>query len=513
METNEQLRHLLRREVAIEVSGICKSFPGVRALEDVSLQLAPGEIHGLVGENGAGKSTLVNIIAGVDHADAGQIAIYGEQFDHYDDRVADRMGVRVVHQERSLSPNLTVAENIFAGNPPTHFRWIVDRRARDRKVIELLQLLKADISPNTLAGELSSAEQQLVEIAKGLSHQTKLLVLDEPTAALTIAETEQLFAVVRTLAAQGVAVLYISHRLHEIFELVDRVTVLRDGKVTATKAIGEVDEGSLIRFMIGRELRAVRHLRTSKMESKPLLVVRNLKSNPHVKDVTFSVSPGEIVCLAGLIGAGRSEVCETIFGFRKRHGGTVAIDGVTHSKMSPNKAMTLGVGFVPEDRKDGGLFLDFSIRSNMMSTNIESVAHHGILRPDLADDLALRFVDELHIVTPDVHQLAGNLSGGNQQKVLLAKWLARQPRLLMVDEPTRGVDVGAREDIYRILRGLAENDTAVLVVSSDLPEVLAIADRIVVLAEGVSTGELFGDSTEEDILALATPQKSGGGAQ
>jgi len=511
METDVQSPRGSGDEVVIDVSRVSKSFPGVLALSDVSIRLAKGEIHGLVGENGAGKSTLVNIIAGIHQADSGAIAIRGEHIEHYDNRIASRMGVSVVHQERSLSPNLTVAENIFGGSPPTHFRWIVDRRTRDRKVVELLQLLNANIAPNTLAGELSSAEQQLVEIAKGLSRETRLLVLDEPTAALTVTETEQLFAVVRTLAAQGVAVLYISHRLHEIFELADRVTVLRDGKVTATKSVGEVDEQSLIRFMIGRELHEVRHRRVPKTSANPLLVVEHLKSSPHVKDVTFSVNPGEIVCLAGLIGAGRSEVCETIFGFRSRHGGVVSIDGVPHAQMSPNKAMALGVGFVPEDRKDGGLFLNLSVRSNMMSTNIESVARHGIVRADLADDLALRFVDELHIVTPDVHQLVGNLSGGNQQKVLLAKWLARQPRLLMVDEPTRGVDVGAREDIYRILRELADNGTAVLAVSSELPEVLAIADRIVVLAEGVSTGELTGETTEEEILALATPRINEGG--
>jgi ribose transport system ATP-binding protein/rhamnose transport system ATP-binding protein len=493
----------------LSLRGVSKSFPGVQALADVSLELAPGEIHALVGENGAGKSTLMKIIAGVESPDQGTITLDGQALHALDERAAVAAGIGMVHQERSLVPTLSVAENVFAGRQPLRrSRLGIDWRAMRAATSALFDQLQSSIDPGATVGLLSPAEQQMVEIAKALSHDLGVLILDEPTAALSLAETRHLFDVTRRLASAGTSVIYISHRLAEVFELSDAVTVLKDGRRTGGGPTSEFDEAKLIRLMVGRELtleRAVRH-HAHVAGDAPVLRVTHVAAPPKVVDASFDVHAGEIVCLAGLIGAGRTELCEAIFGARRRTAGTIELNGERHAPRSPADARNAAIGMVPEDRKDSGLFLGMSIAENVAAANLGAVSPHGVVRRANVRALAETYVERLRIATPGVDQSVGNLSGGNQQKVLLAKWLANRPKLLIVDEPTRGVDVGARSDIYAVLRELADSGIALLVVSSDLPEVLTLADRVVVMAEGRVTGEVAGDDADEEtILRLASP--------
>ncbi|MBV9811711.1 MAG: sugar ABC transporter ATP-binding protein [Acetobacteraceae bacterium] len=486
----------------LSVRGLGKTFPGVRALDDVSLEVAPGEVHALLGENGAGKSTLGKIVAGVYAADAGEIRLDGAKLDAADEADAAARGIGIVHQEGSLVPQLSIAENIFAGRPPTSAFGRLDRRAMRARADAILRDLGLAIDARTRVGQLSPAQAQVVEIAKALSRPLRLLILDEPTAALTLTETDRLFDAIRRVASSGVAVIYVSHRLAEIFRISQRVTVLKDGRVTGTRATAATTEDELIRLMIGRDV----HL--GRAPPAPIgdavLQARALRA-PAVAHADLVVRRGEIVCLAGLIGAGRSELCETLFGARPLNGGAITVNGRAYLPAGPWDAMAAGIGMVPEDRKDGGLFLGMDVAANIAATVLGEVSRAGIVSRTRADALAQRFVRELRIATPSVRQHVGNLSGGNQQKVLLAKWLAARPALLIVDEPTRGVDVGSRAEIYRLLRELARDGLALLVVSSDLPEVLALADRIVVMADGRTVGELPGDgATEEAVLRLAT---------
>jgi ribose transport system ATP-binding protein/rhamnose transport system ATP-binding protein len=482
----------------------------VKALESVSFEVFPGEVHALVGENGAGKSTLMRLIAGVEAPDAGTIYLDGNQLFQLDESQAGKRGIGMVHQERSLVPGLSIAENVFAARQPTKWFGGVDWASMERRTRELLQELRTDLDPKLLVELLSPAQQQLVEIAKALSYQLRLLILDEPTAALTITETEHLFTVIRHLAQQGVAVIYISHRLAEVFKIAQRITVLKDGCVTGEREISAVTEADLIRLMVGRELSFQPETRRVSSDAPIILQVEDVAAPPIVKHASLSVRAGEIVCLAGLVGAGRTELCEAIFGSRPRTQGRILIAGKELVAKHPGDAKVNGIGMVPEDRKDDGLFLEMSLTNNIISTNLDMVSQGGVLSRNRSKELATSFVKSLHIATPSVDQIIVNLSGGNQQKVLLAKWFARQPRLLIVDEPTRGVDVGARADIYAVLRDFAAHGTALLVVSSDMLEVLALAHRIVVMAEGRTVGELdAAQATETAILELASPDTAG----
>jgi ribose transport system ATP-binding protein/rhamnose transport system ATP-binding protein len=486
------------------VKGLGKSFPGVQALQQVSLTVAPGEIHALLGENGAGKSTLGKIIAGVYSADDGSVELDGRALGRIDEKDAHDLGIGIVHQEGSLVGQLSVAENVFAGRQPKRSFGRMDRKAMNRQAADLIGRLGVAIDPRRLVEDLSPAEAQVVEIAKCLSRDLKVLILDEPTAALTLTETEKLFAIVRTLAREGVSVIYVSHRLAEIFALCHRVTVLKDGRLVGTAEVASVTPQDLIRMMVGREVRLDRA--TSRREAGPVVLeATSVSAPPVVRDMSLTVRAGEIVCLAGLIGAGRSEFCETIFGLRRRTGGTVTLAGAPFLAKEPTDAIRAGIGMVPEDRKHAGLFLEMTLRDNITAVIARSLTNGMLASFQKAEDVARRFIDELKIATPSTDQLVGNLSGGNQQKVLIAKWLATRPKLLIVDEPTRGVDVGARAEIYRLLRSLADQGVALVVVSSDLPEVLTLADRIVVMADGQLAGDLPGEgATEEAILSLAT---------
>ena len=480
-----------------------KAFPGVVALTDVSLTVSPGEIHAVLGENGAGKSTLGKIVGGVYQRDAGSVELDGEPLEGLDEAAAGRLGIAIVHQEGSLVPQLSIAENIFAGRQPTRWAGVVDRGEMARRTIALLADLGVTLDPWTRVRHLSTAQAQVVEIAKALSRDLRLLILDEPTSALTLTEAARLFMIVRRLKANGVSTIYVSHRLAEIFELCDRVTVLKDGRVTGTRAVAETDQNELIRLMVGRDVAFDREAASAPGEI--VLEVVGVSAPPFVREASIAVRRGEIVCLAGLIGSGRSEVCETIFGVRKPRTGVIRLNGKPVRWTGPWDAMRAGIGMVPEDRKEAGLFLTKSVADNIAAAVLPKVSPNGVMSDRAMASLAAEYVRELKIATPSIRQAVGNLSGGNQQKVLLAKWLAPAPDLLIVDEPTRGVDVGARAEIYRLLRDLKGRGLALLVVSSDLPEVLTLADRIIVMADGRTVGEIDGATAdEESVLRLAT---------
>ncbi|WP_206105518.1 sugar ABC transporter ATP-binding protein [Paenibacillus thalictri] len=475
-------------------------------MNQVSFELQPGEVHALCGENGAGKSTLMRIIAGVEHPDDGELSLDGVPITHFDEHKANVLGIGMVHQERSLVPGLSIAENIFAARQPLNRFGLIDKKKMNQRGAELLSALKLEVDPTRLVSTLSPAQQQMVEIAKALSHDLKLLILDEPSAALTIAETEDLFEVIRQLTRQGVSIVYISHRLAEVFTISDRVTVMKDGEVTGTFNTNSVTEDQLIKMMVGRELTMEQDLRRVQENAEVVLEVSELRSAPAVQNASLQVRAGEIVCLAGLVGAGRTELCEALFGVREYTRGEIVMNGTALRMKSPSDAMKYGMGMVPEDRKEGGLFLEMSIMENIVSSNLSLVSSGAIVSSSKSKALSKLFVDKLRIATPSVSQKTVNLSGGNQQKVLLSKWLARKPKLLIIDEPTKGVDVGARSDIYAVLRELAASGIALLVVSSDLPEVLSLAHRIVVMSEGRTVGELdASEATELSILKLASP--------
>jgi len=491
--------------VRLSIRNVVKAFPGVRAVDDVSLDVRRGEVHALIGENGAGKSTLMHLVAGVYQPDSGTIELDGVSTAGLSEQGAADAGIAMVFQERSLVGALSVADNIYAGRQPTNRLGVIRRGPMHEGARRILSDLEVDIDPRTPVSHLSSGQQQMVEIAKGLSHELKLLILDEPTSSLTLTESRHLFRVIRRLAAQGVAIIYVSHRMSEIFEISDRVTVLKDGRVTGDCDTASSTHESLIAMMVGRELSFSPDPRRAPADAGIALEVRELSAD-RVVSASFSLRYGEIVCLAGLLGAGRTEVCEAIFGVRPITGGSVRVDGQELRPRSPADSMAAGISMLPEDRKEGGLFIDFSVVDNVVAANLEAYTHGGLLsRPEMRR-VAESYVDTLRIATPNIRREVRNLSGGNQQKVLLAKWLARDPRILIVDEPTRGVDVGSKADIYRILRELAAKGMALLVVSSDMLEVLALAHRIVVMCEGRVAGEIdAATATEIAILELAAP--------
>ena len=494
----------------LALRNIVKTFPGVRAVDDVSFEVERGEVHALIGENGAGKSTLMHLVAGVYQPDSGTIELDGQSIVGRNEQATADAGIAMVFQERSLVGALSVAENIYAGRQPANRFGLIKRGPMLEGARRILKDLDVDIDPLATVGELSPGQQQMVEIAKGLSHDLKLIILDEPSSSLTIGETRHLFRVIRKLASEDIAIVYVSHRMAEIFEISDRVTVLKDGRVTGVRRTAEVTHQDLIGLMVGRELSFEPDPRRAPADARVALQLAHLSAQ-RVADATFTLRYGEIVCLAGLLGAGRTETCEAIFGARPILGGSLKVDDRDMRPASPADSMAAGISMLPEDRKDGGLFMDFSIEANMAAANLEAYTHRGLLSRSEMRAMARSFVSDLRVATPDIDRDVRALSGGNQQKVLLAKWLARKPRILIVDEPTRGVDVGSKAEIYRILRDLADQGLALLVVSSDMPEVLALAHRIVVMAEGRVAGELDAkDATEARILELASPQAGTG---
>jgi ABC-type sugar transport system ATPase subunit len=492
----------------LAVRNVVKTFPGVRAVDDVSFEVMRGEVHALIGENGAGKSTLMHLVAGVYQPDSGSIELDGHSLVGMNEQAAAEAGIAMVFQERSLVGALSVAENIYAGRQPSNALGVIRRAPMYEGARRILKDLEVELDPRISVAQLSPGQQQMVEIAKGLSHELKLIILDEPTSSLTIGEARHLFRVIRRLAEQGISIVYVSHRMAEVFEISNRVTVLKDGRVTGVRNTADVSHNELISLMVGRELSFERDPRRAPKDAGMALELNKIAADG-VSEATFALRYGEILCLAGLLGAGRTETCEAIFGARPIHSGTLKVEGRELKPKSPADSMAAGISMLPEDRKESGLFMDFTIVANAAAANLDAYTHSGLLSDAEMRAMSRTFVDRLRVATPSIDREVRNLSGGNQQKVLLAKWLARQPRILIVDEPTRGVDVGSKADIYRILRDLAAGGMALLVISSDLPEVLALAHRIIVMCESRVAGELdAGNATEVAILDLAAP-KSG----
>ena len=493
-------------EFILTARGITKLFPGVCALNNVDLQVRRGEVHAVVGENGAGKSTLMLVLGGIYRPDTGEIFVDDQkvQFDSAHD--ANQKGIGVVYQELSLAQNLSVAENIFANRQPVLALNLIDQKVLYKQAEEMLALANADsIKPDMLVKDLSVANQQVVEILKAMSFNPKVLILDEPTSSLTSTEVNQLFKNIKRLKEQGVAIIYISHHLQELFEIADMVTILRDGTRVYTGPLNEVDEEFIITKMVGRKIENIYGQRKENEKiGKKLFEVKNFNRKGAFQDISFHINSGEIVGFAGLVGAGRTEVGRAIFGAEPPDSGTVFMNGEELRIRNPNQAIAHHIGYMTEDRKAQGLYLNFVLAVNLIANRLHDFSSLGFIKHRAVEENANAAVKEFKIVTPGINQVVNNLSGGNQQKVLLGAWFGIKPRLLIVDEPTRGVDVGARSEIYELLRRLASTGIAVMVISSDLPEILGISDRIYVMKDGGISGELSRDeATEDKVLTLA----------
>ncbi|RFC68908.1 MULTISPECIES: sugar ABC transporter ATP-binding protein [Mesorhizobium] len=503
----------------LEAVKVSKSFGGIAALTDVDFALRPGEIHALMGENGAGKSTLMKILSGVHTSYEGEIRINGRPMQFASIRQAEQAGIAIIHQELNLVPELSVADNIFLGREPRIAGLIVDKRAARKAARELLGRLGIELDPDARVGGLRMGEQQLVEIAKALSLSARILIMDEPTSALSPSECERLFRIVRQLASQGVAIVYISHRLDEVMELADRVTVFRDGRHVLTRDMSGMTQDDIIAAMVGRNLLSA-NIGKAEIHKSPVLSVRDLTlSIPHrrewrevLKGVSFDLHPGEILGIGGLLGSGRTEILESIFGSTEgRVGGEIFVDGERVHFASPRDARRKGLALVTEDRKSEGLHLHASIKDNVALPVLARLSKFGLRAFGEEAKLASGAVKSLGIRCAGTDQPAGSLSGGNQQKVVIGKWLATRPRILLLDEPTRGIDVGAKREIYDLIFRLARDEKiAVAVVSSEMPELLLLSDRILVMAEGRQRGTLTReDATEQRVMQLAAPHASG----
>lgn len=486
----------------LSVKGIVKRFPGVVALKGVDFDVKKGEVHALCGENGAGKSTLMSILAGVYKQDEGDIFLNGEKVSIDSQKNANDMGISIVYQERSLVNGMNVAENIFAARQPTKKLSLINWKKLYKESEDLLTELNIKVDPRTMLGALSPAMQQMVEIAKALSLRPNVLILDEPTATISEKEVGALFKLIEKLKNDGMAIIYISHRLSEIFKIADRITVFKDGRYIETADVSEVDNNWLVNRMVGRDLLLTREERS--VPDDIILEGRNLTSSLF-KDVSFKLKRGEILGFSGLAGAGRTEVFRALFGKDPLDSGEVIFNGQKVRIRRPDDAIRIGIGYMPEDRKEQGLFLNMSIAQNMVSACINRFSSFISINTPKINRVVEEYKEKLNIMTPSIEQKVVNLSGGNQQKVLLAKWMIVHPEVLIVDEPTRGVDVGAKSEIYALLREMANNGMSIIFISSELPEVLALSDRMYVMYEGRITGEVNGkEASEEGLMAYAS---------
>lgn len=492
-------------ETAIEICGVTKGFPGVQALRGVTFSVRKGEIHAVVGENGAGKSTLMKILAGAQAPDGGTVSLFGKDVREFTPDAARRAGVAIIYQEFNLIPNLSIAGNVSLGREPHRLGWL--RRGEElRRAKRVLEELGMTASPRRLVGRLSVADQQLVEIAKALSEDASILIMDEPASALSIDERERLFGIVLRLREKGMSILYVSHHLDEVFRLADRVTVLKDGELVVTKDAAATDRNEIITCMVGRKLDQVFPRRAAQV-GPAVLAARHLEAAPRVADASFELHRGEILGLYGLVGAGRTELCQALFGSRRSRG-TIELKGRSVRIRSPHAAIRRRIAFLTEDRKREGLVLGLSVRENLALPSLRRRQRGSLIRTRDERTVVDRVIGLLGIRTPDAESLVVQLSGGNQQKVVIGKWLLTEPDILICDEPTRGIDVGSKAEIYAHLRRLADEGMAILMVSSELPEILGMSDRIVVMREGRTVGELAGsEATEEKVMAIALAER------
>ena len=491
-------------DTLVEMKKITKTFPGVMALDDVTFGCCPGEVHAVVGENGAGKSTLMKILAGVYVPDSGEIVLGGEAVRIPSPHAAQQLGVSIIYQELNLLPDLNVAQNVFLGRESRGPLGLVNEREQEAKAQEVLRRLGVDIDPRERLGRLSVAQQQMVEIAKALSLNARVVIMDEPSAALGGKDLEHLFEVIKALKQQGVAVIYISHRISEVFQIADRVTVFKDGKVVGTFKVSEIDRPKLVRMMIGRSLSETFPERGKRI-GEEVLGVEGLCVGDRLKDISLSVHAGEIVGISGLVGAGRTELAQAIFGTRRIGAGTVKLKGKKVSIGDPQRALRHRIGYLTEDRNAEGLVMGQSVKENAALPSLDHRQRWGVVDRKAEHDVVAAVSDSLRLRASSLGMDVENLSGGNRQKVVLAKWLISGPELLIFDEPSRGIDVGAKAEIWQLMRDLADQGKAVLMISSELPEVIGMSDRVVVMHRGRIVGELAGGAaTEEAVMMLAT---------
>jgi len=496
------------------VENITKKFPGVVALDNVCMALEAGEVTAIIGENGAGKSTLMKILSGVYHDFDGRIIFKDQQVKFLNPKEAQEKGIAIIHQELNLIPYLSVTENIFLGREVVD-RWgMLDKKAMRLKARSLLQKLKLNVEPNALVSELKVGQQQVIEIAKALLVESDVIIMDEPTSAISETEVEVLFGIINDLKNEGKAVVYISHKLDELFKIADKYIVLRDGKMIETGQMKGMTHDAIVQKMVGREIAVMR--KNEVCEAKvELLKVENLcMKHPEklhedvLHNISFNVNRGEIVGIFGLMGAGRTELLECIFGMHpKRTSGEIIVEGKRLKSKTPAEAIKSGLALVPEDRKKDGLVLGLNVKTNISLSTLDKIEEAGILNNKKETVLAKKYIDDLQIKTPSEKQMARNLSGGNQQKIVLAKWLATKPKILMLDEPTRGIDISAKNEIYKLILKLADEGLGIIMVSSELPEILAISDRVLVMSEGELTSEYsIAEATENKILNAAIPR-------
>ena len=491
-------------ETIVLLDHISKSFPGVKALDNVHFELHSGEVMALLGENGAGKSTLIKILSGVYTRDEGTMQIFGKECGNLTPKQAQEMGVAIIHQELNMCRHLSIAENMFLGREKRKGIILSDQEM-EKEAKAVLDELKIDLDPKQVVGDLPVSKQQMVEIAKALSFKAKVLIMDEPTSALTSKEIDDLFRIIKDLRAKGCGIVYISHRLEELQHIVDRVTIMRDGQYITEMNFADATMDEIIAHMVGREIKEkFPHVECPK--GKKIFEVKNLNAGRMVRDINFSLYEGEIVGFAGLMGAGRTETTRAIFGIDPKDGGEIILDGNQVTIRKPEDAIKAGIVLAPEDRKKDGLCTKLSIRHNIALPNLDLICDKlGVVRNKKEEEMCEEAVQNLKIKTPNVEVLAGNLSGGNQQKVVVGKWLARNSRVVIFDEPTRGIDVAAKVEIYHLMNNLKKSGIAVMFVSSEMPEVMGIADRIIVMCDGRITGELSAKgATQNEILTLAT---------
>ncbi len=488
----------------IKMTGINKSFGSNQVLKDAGFELTDGEVHALMGENGAGKSTLMKILTGVYTRDAGTVLVDGEEVVYKSPQEAEKAGIVFIYQEINALFDLTVEENMFMGKEITKKFGVCDKKAMREKAKEVMDKVGVSIPVDAVMSDLSVGQQQMIEICKALMVDAKVIIMDEPTAALTESETEGLFKVINSLRKKGVSIVYISHRMEEIFALCDRITILRDGQYIDTKAIKDLTMDDVVQMMIGREIGERFPKRDSKIGTE-VLKVEGLTSGKFFHDVSFSVNAGEVLGVAGLMGAGRTEIMQAIFGNLKKDSGKIYIDGEEVTIKNPRQAIAAGIGFVTEDRKTEGLLLEKSIAENIEIANLGKVSKGGVLKKEKQEEIVNQGIEEFRVKCFGPWHECNNLSGGNQQKVVLAKWVYTDPKILILDEPTRGVDIGAKKEIYDVINKMAAKGVAVIMVSSELPEVLGMSDRIMVIREGEVRGILDGnDADQAKIMTLAT---------